>query len=441
MNKTDMTSVQSLLASGKVNSVELAQESLNKIKQHHQEGGKAWVSVDDAAVLAQAKAADALRHTGYVASPLAGIPVSIKDSFDVKGEVSAAGSKLFAQHDAATIDAPAIRALRAAGAVLVGRTNMSEFAFSGLGYNPHHGTPCHPQRPEYIAGGSTSGGAVSVAGGMVLAGLGSDTGGSLRIPAAFCDLVGFKPTAARISREGVVPLSSSFDSIGAITHSVRDCALVDAALSGQYHRLQAAPLAGLRLFVTEDYVMQQLAPEVAQAFEQSVATLQGLGATIVPFAFPELNQIPEINAAGGLTAAEVWSAHQDFFDDVRAEYDPLVATRIERGRHISAGAYLRVQQQRQSLIELAQGRLAYADAWLMPTVAINPPKLTDLADETVFFNVNALALRNTTVLNFLDGCAVSIPLGQGLGLSVGGLAGRDEHILNVALSIEQALTT
>ncbi|MBP6345507.1 amidase [Neisseriaceae bacterium CLB008] len=441
MHTTDITSVQSLLANGKVNSVELAQESLQKIKQHHQEGGKAWVSVDEAAVLAQAEAADAQRRAGYVASPLAGIPVSIKDSFDVKGEVSAAGSKLFAQQGAATEDAPAISALRAAGAVLVGRTNMSEFAFSGLGYNPHHGTPCHPERPEAIAGGSTSGGAVSVAGGMVLAGLGSDTGGSLRIPAAFCDVVGFKPTAARISRKGVVPLSHSFDSIGAITHSVRDCGLVDAALSGQAHALTAAPLAGLRLFVTEDYVLDQLAPAVAAAYSRSLTKLSQLGARIVPFAFSELHRIPEINAAGGLTAAEVWSEHQDFFDEVRAEYDPLVATRIERGRHISAGDYLRVQQQRAGLIELAQSRLAYADAWLMPTVAIEPPQLADLADEARFFSLNALALRNTTVLNFLDGCAVSLPLGQGLGLSVGGMAGQDEHILNVALSIEQALAT
>ncbi|MBP6861608.1 MAG: hypothetical protein KBC57_04540 [Neisseriaceae bacterium] len=439
MKMTDIASVQSLLTNGKVNSVELAQESLQKIKQHHQEGGKAWVSVDEAAVLAQAEAADAQRRAGYVASPLAGIPVSIKDSFDVKGEVSAAGSKLFAQHDAATEDAPAISALRAAGAVLVGRTNMSEFAFSGLGYNPHHGTPCHPQRSDYIAGGSTSGGAVSVAGGMVLAGLGSDTGGSLRIPAAFCDAVGFKPTAARVSRQGVVPLSHSFDSVGAITHSVRDCALVDGVLSGQAHDLQAAPLAGLRLFVTEDYVLDQLAPEVAAAFSHSVTKLSQLGATIVPFAFSELHRIPEINAAGGLTAAEVWSEHQDFFDAARAEYDPLVATRIERGRHISAGDYLRVQQQRAGLIELAQARLAYADAWLMPTVAIGAPKLTELADADTFFRLNALALRNTTVLNFLDGCAVSLPLGQGLGLSVGGLAGQDAKILNVALSIEQAL--
>ncbi|MBP6562109.1 MAG: hypothetical protein KA214_01395 [Neisseriaceae bacterium] len=441
MNKATIYSVQSLLATGKVNSVELAQESLNKIKLHHQEGGKAWVSVDEAAVLAQAKAADAQRHAGYVASPLAGIPVSVKDSFDVKGEVSAAGSKLFAQHDAATIDAPAISAVRAAGAVLVGRTNMSEFAFSGLGYNPHHGTPCHPERPGHIAGGSTSGGAVSVAGGMVLAGLGSDTGGSLRIPAAFCDVVGFKPTASRVSRDGVVPLSHSFDSIGAITQSVRDCALMDSVLSGQPRALTAAPLTGLRLFVTEDYVLQQLAPEVAKAFADSIDTLQRLGATIVSFAFPELNRIPDINAAGGLTAAEVWFEHQDFFDAVRAEYDPLVATRIERGRHLSAGDYLRVQQQRAGLIKLAHERLAYADAWLMPTVAIGPPKLTDLADEATFFSLNGLALRNTTVLNFLDGCAVSLPLGQGLGLSVNGLNGQDDHVLSVALSIEQALTT
>uniref|UniRef100_UPI001FF9576D amidase family protein n=1 Tax=Ralstonia pseudosolanacearum TaxID=1310165 RepID=UPI001FF9576D len=204
--------------------------------------------------------------------------------------------------------------------VLLGRTNMSEFAFSGLGLNPHYGTPRTPADGTRAAGGSTSGGAVTVAGGMAVAALGTDTGGSIRIPAAFCALTGFKPTARRVPMAGGVPLSTSLDSGGPLANSVDCCAIVDAVLSGQALDTDAVPLAGLRLGLTRDYVAADLDDTVATAFARAVARLERAGAHIVRFEFPELLQLPEINGGGGLPAAEAWAWHRPHLARAEAQY-------------------------------------------------------------------------------------------------------------------------
>ncbi|MGO4326218.1 amidase, partial [Cupriavidus sp. M-11] len=385
--------------------------------------------------------ADQARAAGLVASPLAGLPISIKDLFDVKGQVTRAGSKALAGAPASA-DAVAVARLRAAGAVLIGRTNMSEFAFSGLGLNPHYGTPRTPFDEARIAGGSTSGGAVSVALGMAAAALGTDTGGSIRIPSAFCGLTGFKPSARRVPLDGGVPLSTSLDSAGPLARSVACCAAFDAIVSGEALDSRPAPLAGLRLLVTRDFVCDSLDAEVAQAFDATLDMLARLGARIVPFNFPELKRLPDINAGGGLTAAEAWHWHKQLLAERGGDYDPRVAMRIRRGEQLGAADYLDLLAARRAMQARAAGLLREADAWLMPTVAVRPPRLDALQSDEAFFATNGLVLRNASVINFLDGCAVSLPLpvaGQGIGLGVCGLNGQDARVLQVAGAIETVL--
>lgn len=439
MTAPTIAELAAALAAGRTTSVALTEDALANIDRHIKAGGTAFMSVDAKGALAQAHAADQARAAGYVASPLAGLPVSIKDLFDVRGQVTRAGSKALDGSAPAQADAPAVARLRAAGAVLIGRTNMSEFAFSGLGLNPHYGTPRTPFDPDRISGGSTSGGAVSVAERMAAAALGTDTGGSIRIPSAFCGLTGFKPTARRVPLDGAVPLSTSLDSAGPLARSVACCAAVDAVLSGETLDTRAADLRGLRFYVTRDFVFDGVEAEVAQAFEATLAKLSARGAQIVEFAFPELRRLPEINAAGGLTAAEAWTWHRALLQGKGDQYDQRVAQRIRRGEKLSATDYIVLLGERRAMQQRAANLLRDADAWLMPSVAIRPPRLDALERDEDFFAINGLVLRNPSVINFLDGCAASLPMGEGMGLGVCGLHGADARVLQVSAAIEQAL--
>lgn len=439
MTAPTIAELATALAAGRTTSVALTEAALDRIDRHRKAGGAAFLSVDAAGALAQARAADQARAAGLVASPLAGLPVSIKDLFDVRGEVTRAGSKALEGSAPAQADAPAVARLRAAGAVLIGRTNMSEFAFSGLGLNPHYGTPRTPFDPDRISGGSTSGGAVSVAEEMAVAALGTDTGGSIRIPSAFCGLTGFKPTARRVPLDGAVPLSTSLDSAGPLARSVACCAAMDAVLSGETLDTRAADLRGLRLYVTRDFVGDGLDAEVAQAFDATLAKLSAQGARIVEFGFPELRRLPEINAAGGLTAAEAWTWHRTLLQAKGDQYDQRVAQRIRRGEKLSATDYIVLLAERRAMQQRAADLLRDADAWLMPSVAVRPPRLDALERDEDFFAINGLVLRNASVINFLDGCAASLPMGEGMGLGVCGLHGGDARALQVAAAIEHAL--
>ena len=442
-----MPSIRELAAaldSGLTTSVKLVEQALTAIEAHRNSGGVAYISVDSELALASATASDAARKAGYSHSLLAGLPVSVKDLFDVKGQVSTAGSKALAHQKPASADASAVARLRAAGAILLGRTNMSEFAFSGLGLNPHYGTPLNPFDAARVAGGSTSGGAVSVALNMAVATLGTDTGGSIRIPSAFCGLTGFKPTARRVSLAGAIPLSRSLDTAGPLARSVDCCAIVDAILSGEVLDTQALPLAGLRLGVTNDYVGADLDAQVQASFEKALQALEHAGAKVERFDFPELLTLPEINGRGGLVAAEAFSWHRHLLDSQEAQYDQRVAARIQRGRQQSAADYIDLLDARQTMIASAKQRLRAFDAWLMPTVAIVAPLLAPLENsDNAFFATNGLVLRNASVINFLDGCALSIPCqvpGEaGVGLSVCGLAGDDAKILQIGRALEPQL--
>ncbi|MDB5929623.1 MAG: Amidase [Polaromonas sp.] len=380
------------------------------------------------------------------ARPLTGIPVSVKDLFDVAGQVTTAGSTVLASAAPARADAPAVARLRAAGAVLVGRTNMVEFAFSGVGINPHYGTPVNPADPavERIPGGSSSGAAVSVATGAALVGLGSDTGGSIRIPAALCGIVGFKSTARLVPSAGAVPLSTSLDTICALTRSVRDAITVHEVLAARTVRLAGKPLSACRLAVARTLMQDGLSDTVAQAFERSLRVLRQAGAQIEGIALDELAELPAINATGGLSAAESFAWHRKLMAGHEADYDPRVALRILRGARMSAADYIDLLAARQDWIGRMQARLSPFDAVLSPTVPITaPPIASVLNDDDEFFRVNALLLRNTSVANMLDGCAISLPChvpGQlPVGLMLWHAALHDDAVLELALQIESAL--
>ena len=435
------------LAARKTTSQALVEDALTRIAVPSGEGARVFLRTHRESALAEAKASDALRAHGIVPSPLAGIPVSVKDLFDVAGDITRAGSKVYADAAPAKADATVVRRLRQAGAILVGRTNMVEFAFSGLGLNPHYGTPKNPwdRATGRIPGGSSSGAAVSVSDGMAAMGLGTDTGGSVRIPAALCGLAGFKPTARRIPKDGTFPLSTTLDSIGPIAPSVGCCALVDSILAGDAPQVPAAlPIKGLRLGVVQDYVLAGLDSAVAEAFAKALSRLSQAGASVSDVRFEALQRLPQINQKGGLVVAEAYAIHRELLARRKADYDPRVASRTLRGADISAADYIEVLAQRAAMIAESARLAAPYDALLMPTVVMVAPAIAPLeADDQLYGKTNLAILRNPSVVNFLDGCALSIPChqpGQGpVGLMLVGQSGEDRRLLAVGLAVEAAL--
>jgi aspartyl-tRNA(Asn)/glutamyl-tRNA(Gln) amidotransferase subunit A len=400
------------LAAGRTSSRALTQACLDRIDDPEGEGRRTFLQVDRSAVLAEAEATDLLRSSGVAPSPYAGIPLSIKDLFDIAGQVTRAGSTALANRPAATQDAAAVARLRRAGFILIGRTNMTEFAFSGIGLNPHYGTPRNPweRARGRIPGGSSSGAAISVSDGMAHAALGTDTGGSCRIPAAFTGLVGYKPTARRVPLTGALPLSSSLDSIGPIARSVACCATIDALLANEIPPDLGAPtLAGLRFAVPTNFVLEKLDAHVAAHFERSLQRMSAAGARIEHLAIPELAAIPTINANGGLPAAESYTWHRTLLESSAASYDPRVRVRIQRGATQSAVDYIELLAARRAFIAAVERRIARFDALLMPTAPVVPPLIEALEGDDEFFKMNGLILRNPAVINLLDGCAISIP--------------------------------
>ncbi|MBX3635572.1 MAG: amidase [Rubrivivax sp.] len=395
---------------------------------------------------AAARAADDALAAGRALPPLAGLPVSVKDLYDIAGRTTMAGSRVRAGAPPAMQDAAAVARLRAAGAALVGLTNMSEFAFSGVGINPHHGTPRNPADTAVarIPGGSSSGAAVSVALGLAVAGLGSDTGGSIRIPAALCGLVGFKNTQRRTPLDGAFPLSFTLDTVCAMTRSVADGLLVDGVLSGAPLAPPARDAADLRLAVPQTLVLDALEPAVAAAFARALRVLSAAGARIVEIPLAELAEIAQINAPGGLSPIEAWAIHRDAMRTQRERFDPRVAARIALGEGVSAADYITLLRRRQDWIRRVQARLAGFDAMLCPTVPIVAPPIAELvADDAAFFRANGLLLRNTFTTNFLDGCAFSLPCHAAgelpVGLMLAAPGGHDEALAGVALAVERRL--
>lgn len=399
-----------------------------------------------------ARAVDAAHAAGQPLPALAGLAISVKDLFDVQGQATLAGSKVLQGTAPATADAPAVARLRAAGAALIGRSNMSEFAFSGVGLNPHHGTPANvamahidASKPR-IPGGSTSGGAVSVACGAAFAALGSDTGGSIRIPAALQGLVGFKNTAVLTPTEGALPLSTTLDTACAITLSVRDAVRVHEVLAQRTVRLTGRPLKSTRFAVARTLMLDQLDAAVAQAFERALTRLAAAGAAIEDLPLPELNELAQIQSRGSFSAAEAWTWHRALLSAREADYDRRVAQRIRGGAGMTAADYIDLHRQRRAWTARMEAALRGYDAVLSPTVPIVAPPIAELeASDEAFFRANGLLLRNPAVVNMLDGCAISVPCHAAgeppVGLMLWAAAGHDDALLDSALAAESALAS
>jgi len=434
------------LAAGKASSRELLEQALARIADTSGEGGRAFLKTYADTARAEAALADRLRAAGVVRSPVDGLPVSVKDLFDVGGDITRAGSKLLAGAAPAERDAPAVARLRAAGAVIIGRTNMVEFAFGTTGINPHYGTPRNPwdRKTGRIPGGSSSGAAVGQADGMSVMALGSDTRGSIRGPAALCGVVGFKPTARRVPREGAFPLSFTLDSIGPLANTVDCCAAYDAVLAAQ----PPAPLPqlsakGLRLLVPRSSVLEDLEAPVAQAFAAALKALSAAGAVLAERDVPAFDRQAEYFRNGGFAGAEAYAIHRRW-EDRLDEYDPRVAKRILYGKQVSAADYVDLGLMREAYMREVEALVAPYDAFLMPTTPCVAPPVADVdRSDNDYFRWNMHILRNVGIVNFLDGCAVSLPCHEPgtapVGLSVCGVALADRHVLAVAAAVERTL--
>jgi aspartyl-tRNA(Asn)/glutamyl-tRNA(Gln) amidotransferase subunit A len=425
----------------------LVEECLARIADESGEGRRVFLKAYGEDALAAADFYDRVRARGGAASPFAGIPVSIKDLFDIAGDVTTAGSIALKNGKAATRDAPAVARLRAAGLIPIGRTNMTEFAFSGLGINPHYGTPLNPydRGAGRIPGGSSSGAAVSITDGMAFGALGSDTGGSCRIPAALCGIVGFKPTAHRVPTAGAFPLSTSLDSIGPLAATVACCAALDAVLAGEPAvDLPPFPLAGLRLGLPQTMVLENVEPAVARAFDSALDALRKAGVRIADIALRELAELPQINAKGGLAPPEASAIHRALIAKAEKMYDPRVLVRILRGQEQDAADYIDLVNARADFIRRVAAVTAPYDALVMPTVTVAAPRLGDLASDEAYRHANFLVLRNPSIANFLDRCSISVPCHRAgeapAGLMLIGEHGADRRLLAIAAAIEAVVS-
>lgn len=437
------------LAAGRTSSRALVEQAFARIADPAGEGARAFLRTYAETALADAAHSDQLRRAGITRSPIEGLPVSVKDLYDVAGDVTRAGSRVLDDSAPAAHDAPAVARLRAAGAVIIGRTNMVEFAFGGVGLNPHYGTPKNPydRKTGRVPGGSSSGAAVAVADGMCVMGLGSDTRGSVRLPSALCGITGFKPTANRIPRDGAFPLSWTLDSVGPLANSVACCAVFDAILANLAPEpLAELPIAGLRLIVPTSILTDDLDPAVASAFQAALEALSKAGAKVNKVDVPEFTRSMELYKNGGFAGAEAYLIHRERLQTRAAAYDPRVAKRVVLAKEFSAADYLQLGFDRAAFMRRAEAICAPYDAMVYPTVPATAPTIaeTDKTDDD-YFRWNMRLLRNTGLANVLDGCGVTIPChspgAAPVGFSVAGLAGTDRRLLAVAQAVERVLVS
>jgi aspartyl-tRNA(Asn)/glutamyl-tRNA(Gln) amidotransferase subunit A len=441
-----MNTLQSLqrdLASGDTTARALVEQSLARIADPSGEGSRAFLTVYAEQAIAEADLVDAARKKNLPLPPFAGIPLAIKDLYDVAGEVTRCASHVRDGEAPASADAETVAHMRRAGFIVVGKNNMSEFAYSGLGANAHFPAPKSPFQRDVgrVPGGSTSGGGVAVADGMAAAALGSDTGGSCRIPAAFSGIVGFKPTSTRVSKRGVFPLSGTLDSIGPLANSVSCCAIVDSLLSGGVGQDEAPfALSGLRIGAAEIGVDEGLEPQVAGAFAAALTRLSQAGARVTNVRIPEFGEMGHIMRNGTIVGAEAFAVHRPYLATRRDAYDPWVLNRIETASGMLAADYVELLAERRRVSSAVAERTRGFDAIVMPTVAIIPPRFDALGDFAQSFAINRVCLRNTVIANFLDRPAISIPChaaGEApVGFMLYGETGEDRRLFAVAKAVE-----
>jgi aspartyl-tRNA(Asn)/glutamyl-tRNA(Gln) amidotransferase subunit A len=445
-NHPTLATLAADLDAGRTTARKLVEQCLARIADPAGEGARTFIHVDRDAALAAADAMDHLRKAHAAPSRYAGIPISIKDLYDIRGQVTRAGSRALEDSAPAEADAPVVARLRRAGFIVIGRTNMTEFAYSGIGINPHFGTPksAWNRNVGHVPGGSSSGAAVSIADQMAYGALGTDTGGSCRIPAAYNGIVGYKPTQRRVPLDGGVPLSFSLDSFGPLARSVACCAVLDAVLADEtVQPLQPRPVKGMRLAVPTTIALDDLDEEVARTFERTLANLSRQGASIERIEVPEFHDVMVMNSKGGFAAAESYAWHRYLLTSKGDVYDPRVRVRIQRGEGISAADYIDILNARRSFIARAEQRIGPYDALVLPTTANTPPVIADLADDQAFTTQNLRALRNCTLINMLDGCAISLPAHREgevpVGLMLAAAGGCDRRIFELAAGMENVI--
>ncbi len=438
-----------LIQNGAADPVEVTEAVLEGIKAHSDQSIFTELMAERA--LEEAKASSARLKAGRSRGLLEGIPVAWKDLFDIKGRATTAGSKVLRDAPVAEDDAAVVSALAQAGMVAVGCTNMSEFAFSGLGINPHYGTPHNPRSKDEprIPGGSSSGAGAAVAAGLVPVAIGTDTGGSVRIPAAFNGVVGYKATRGRYAMGGVFPLARSLDSLGPLCRTVQDAIWVDTAMRG----LTAAPaitpssLRELDVVIPDNVVFDGAEAGVVAAFEQGVEWLIAEGASVTRVTIPAFDEILALMGKyGSLVTAEAFALHRERLAGPEADQmDRRVVQRTRLGQTITMPDYIAIIEARERLIAEVN-RMVGDSIIAYPSVAhIAPPIAALEANDDLFFATNGKTLRNTMLGNFLDWCGVSIPCGTGdadmpVGLLLSATAGRDEALLAASLSAEAVIT-
>jgi aspartyl-tRNA(Asn)/glutamyl-tRNA(Gln) amidotransferase subunit A len=440
-----VSQLAALLQSGALDPQALAEETFDAIRAHSDQA--IFVSLTEERAIGEAKAAATRIRDGRSLGMLDGVPIAWKDLFGIEGRPTTAGSIVLKDAAPETQDADVVAALAAAGMVAIGRVNMSEFAFSGLGINPHYGTPHNPASTDVprLPGGSSSGSAVAVAAGLVPVAIGTDTGGSIRIPAAFNGIVGYKATRVRYSMRGVFPLAKSLDSLGPLCRTVQDAVWIDAAMRGlTAPDVKRGTIDGLTLVVPETIVFDGAEDGVLAAFEAALARLAKAGAVVRRQAFPIFSEIFDLaQQHGPLVTAEAFALHSHRLAGLDTQrIDPRVVARARLGANISVTSYIDHLNARERLIAAMAALIRPHEILAFPTLPhVAPPIAPLLTDDELFFKTNGKTLRNTLIGNFLDGCGLSIPCGIGdagmpVGLLLSGMPGADDYLLSVGLAAE-----
>lgn len=422
---------------GSLDPVEVTEAHLAAI-QEHPDGNAIYRVITGERALKQARQASRQLRDGIDLGPLQGVPINIKDLIDTHGDVTASASKVLADRPPATADSPVAARLDAAGAVFLGKTNMTELAFSGLGINPHYGTPGCALDARRVPGGSSSGAGVSVAAHLAVAAVGSDTGGSVRIPAAVNGVVGLKTTDGRIPTEGTAPLSTTLDTLGPLARTVDDTWALYLAMAAEPHRPLHPPRGKLTFLAPTTLVLDDLDHEVATGYEAALAALEELGHEVRREPLPLLAEAPALYSRHGTFAGhEVWALYEEEFTARGDEFDPRVVARVREGGERRSTDYIRLMYGRADLRRRFWPELPGIDAILAPTIPQLPPLISDLKSDAAYFEANRLILRNPAPFNLLAVPAASVPVattpqGLSVGLMIVTRPGEEELALSVS---------
>ena len=437
-NSLTASELGDMIGQGKIDPVELTEHFLSQIELSPI-GKKIYSTVTSHLALEQAKDSKIRADLGRRLSSLDGVPISWKDLFDIKGYHCEAGSELLAGR-LANKNSKVYDFAEAHGLICLGKTHMSELAFSGLGLNPVRETPPCVNYPESVPGGSSSGAATSVSFGLAAAGIGSDTGGSVRIPAAWNDLVGFKTTAGKLSLDGVVPLCSRFDTVGPLTKSVEDAARLFGIMAGEKIELPAPkPVKGLTFGILNNVAMENVTDLPKKAFQTSIDKLDKAGARISEISVSSVDEAMDLT--GLLYSPEAYATWKDKIEKSPDLMFARILERFRSGANVLASDFIYSWDKLIDLRQQYQSAVEAYDAVLIPTSPIIPPEIGRLMNDGDFYNSqNLLALRNTRISNLMGGCSITLPTDTpSCGLLIMGMPNQEERLLRIAQACELVL--